>query len=323
MKILFQLDDFDINKLRDTSTMVLIYNALLLGHDVHYAHPDSLSLNGDDISAKITKITLNHDKIIAENPIADASHIKLSEAKRQNLHDFDICFIRQNPPFDMKYISNLYILNILKEKHRVFLSNDAMGILRLSEKISPLFFTKDYIPKTLLSNDEQEIENFLNQQKKIIAKSLYGYGGKEIIASDKISEIIAFKQQIEQNDGQVIYQEFLEEANLSGSLRVDIYFDEIIGAIRLKNENSFITNGNFIYEFAEISKMQKKIATEIIAIMQDNAIHYAGIDFIGDKLMEINITCPAILKVMEKVNPAGKYAQKLINKVCEASEKFN
>ena len=155
-KALFQMDPFNKLNIKTDSTIAIIKEALILGIEVYVSKPKDLYLMQNNAFVSFTKVNLKNSKF------------SFSKLKKSNINKFDYFFIRQDPPFDLNYLTNCYLLELhqkFNKKPRFI--NDPGGIKNFTEKICPIYFNS-LMPKTLVTSDEKIFKEKLSKKKTLI-----------------------------------------------------------------------------------------------------------------------------------------------------------
>ena len=282
MKVIFQIDEFkSLNKTTDTS-LCLAKEALLRNFNVWFYTPDQLTYNYNKLLAVANQVTSISDQEIVLNPDQEIL-----------LNDADILFIRQNPPFDMNYITYTYLLDLLEN---TIIINNPTGIRNFTEKLSTLNFPELIIKSMVTSNPEQA-NQFLQKHKNIVCKPLYEFGGRDIkryhIDQSDIFHI-EFKKLCSKYKTPIMLQKFIPEV-IKGDKRIIIVKGKPVGAIkRIPPANSIKANlcaGGFATKVS-LSKQDLYIANTVGKELVKHDILFAGIDIIDRYLVEINVTSP-------------------------------
>ena len=274
-----------LNPYSDTS--VFLANEIQTKYKIFYYDPKELSIINSKVTAKGFFIKFNYKKKKFFNII-----------KKQNLN-LELCkfiLIRQDPPFNLEYISTTYILDHIKHKVRII--NDPTSIRNVSEKLFSAKYQK-FMPQTIFSQNLNEIKSFFKKNKKVIIKPIHGYGGNNILLMNKFNSKI-IKSFIKKHD-HIMCQKFL--TNISkGDKRVFIINGKVVGAIsRVPKKGSFLSNMSkgAVPINVKLTKSELKIAKIISKDLQKENIYFAGIDFIDQKLNgDINVTSPTGLKTL-------------------------
>ncbi|MEM6650791.1 MAG: hypothetical protein AAF603_11135, partial [Pseudomonadota bacterium] len=285
MHACFIIDPLDgLNPYKDSSIDLMMEAAARGYHTDILEDLNSIAGGSDGVSAKVQ--TVNFVPHVREHKTLDLEHRSLSALRRHNLADYDVIFIRLDPPFDMRYFSLALLLSPLEGK-TIFV-NSPKGLRVISEKLSALHFAQS-TPQTLVSYDKDVLRDFAQHHEKVVLKPSYFGSGQGIAISSaddpKFDEKIQTILDIDPK-GPAIVQGFLPEV-VDGDTRVMMLEGEVMGALgRKPPEGDFRANiavgGN---EFAvELSEAQKAAAREVGHYLKKEGIIYAGLDFIGDAL---------------------------------------
>ena len=278
--------------------------SVFLGHEaqksqykIFYYEPKNLSIINNNVIAKGFFIEFNYSK---------KNFFKIIKYQKLNLLKCKFILIRQDPPFNLEYISTTYILDKIKDKVKIV--NNPTSIRNISEKLYSSFFQK-YMPKTIFSRDLKEIKIFYKSNKKMIIKPIHGFGGNDILliqGSFNSKLIVNFIKK----HGHIMCQKFLPKIKY-GDKRVFLINGKICGAIsRVPKKGSFLSNmskgANPI--LTKLTNNEKRISNIIAKNLIKAKIYFAGIDFIDQKLNgDINVTSPTGLKTyydLSKINLA-------------------
>lgn len=210
-----------------------------------------------------------------------------------NLLAVDIIFLRQNPPFNINYLTSTYFLDFLPKN--ILILNNPNGIRNNPEKILVNYF-QDFVPPTLISNDSKIIEEFIKINNKVVIKPLYSFGGKGVLTFNKndknLKSVLEFF--LEKNKQNFLIQKFLPEV-FKGDIRVLLIDGNFLGSFRrMPHKKDFRSNllvgGKYINH--NINKKQKDICYKISTCLKQIGLFFVGIDIIENYLIEINITSP-------------------------------
>lgn len=287
LKIAFQMDSIlEINVASDT-TFALILEAYSRNFDLYYYNPASLTLNGKDVLAtaqKILKASSNVD-----------NHVDLQEEKILNLNEMNVIWLRQDPPFDMSYLTSAYLLEyLIANNPKVLVLNNPKKVLNYPEKIVAHYFSH-LMPKTIITKNRSIIKDFLIQEEKVIIKPLYDAKGNSVFLLENNTPnveplidnfLTTYKEPI-------IVQEFLKNIVL-GDKRVLIIDGEPLGAFTRVPQTGITSNlakGGRAEE-ALLSNKELQMCKEVGAFLKHHDLFFAGIDIIDEKLTEINLTSP-------------------------------
>lgn len=275
MKIAFQMEPMDEPKPGDSHTLTLMHEATKRGYDVFHYTPDTLSLDQTgQVSAYIAPVRVDLDK---------DEHYALGEYSRQDLSDFDVIMFRQDPPYDIAYVTNTVILERLKKEGVLFV-NDPFWIRNMPDKLS-IFDFAEYLPPTLVSRNLEEVGAFYEEHQDVIIKPLHSFHGHGIRRSQNIGDA---KKTLSEYDEQLMFQPFLKEV-LEGNKRVVFYDGEIAGILNsIPDDKEFRIFRGSTDVAAELTPREREICEKIGAVLKERGMLFVGIDFIGEYLTEIN-----------------------------------
>jgi glutathione synthase len=275
----------ELNPKSDTSIFLAV-EAQNRNCKIFYYEPKDLSIINDKVIAKgyyieFTYTNKNFFKIISKQTL------DLSKCK--------YLLIRQDPPFNMEYISTTYILDKIKDKVKIV--NNPTSIRNISEKLYSASFQK-FMPNTIFTKDINEIKKFFKKNKKIIIKPIHSFGGNNIhLIQNNFKN--TFISKFVKKHGHIMCQKFLSKIKY-GDKRVWLINGKICGAIsRIPKEGSFLSNLSKGAKAITIkpNKIELKISKIIAKDLKKQNIYFAGIDFIDQKLNgDINVTSPTGLK---------------------------
>jgi glutathione synthase len=274
-----------LNPKSDTSIFLAI-EAQKKNYRIFYYEPNNLSIINDKVIAKGFFINFNYSK---------KNFFKVIKKQTIDLSNCKFLLIRQDPPFNLEYISTTYILDKLKNKVKII--NDPTSIRNISEKLYSSIFQK-FMPETIFTKDINEIKKFYKKNNKIIIKPIHSFGGNDIHLI-QTSFKKTFISKFIKKHGHIMCQKFLSKIKY-GDKRVWLINGKVCGAIsRIPKEGSFLSN---LSKGAQaITATPNKIELNISKIIGKNLkkqnIYFAGIDFIDQKLNgDINVTSPTGLK---------------------------
>lgn len=285
LKIVFQMDPLeDVNIIGDTS-FDLALTAHQRGHEIWTYGPDQMRLDHGRVFARTRKI--------ASLQRQEGAHVTWAEEEDLCLHEVDVILIRQDPPFDMHYITACHLLERVQPD--VLVLNDPAQIRNAPEK---LFVTEfpDLTPPTLITADEPALRRFRAKHKDIILKPLYGNGGAGVFRvrpdDQNFSSLLEMFNQFYREP--VIAQAYLPDVR-AGDKRIILLDGEPVGAInRVPAENEARSNMHVggRAEAIDLSPRDREICTRIGPALSQRGLVLVGIDVIGDWLTEINVTSP-------------------------------
>ena len=260
-------------------------------YKIFYYEPKNLSINKSKVIAEGFFIKFDYNK---------KKTFEILKRKKLNLSTCRFILIRQDPPFNLEYISTTYILDKIKNKVKII--NDPSSIRNISEKLYSSKYQK-FMPDTLFSQNISEIKSFINIHKKIILKPIHGHGGNDIFLLSRVN-LKLIKKFIKKHNF-VMCQKFLTKIS-EGDKRVFIINGKISGAIsRVPKKGSFLSNlskGGKAFN-TKLTNNEIKISKKIAFDLKKENIFFAGIDFIDQKLNgDINVTSPTGLKTLYDIS---------------------
>jgi glutathione synthase len=272
-----------LNPKSDTS--VFLANEIQSKYKIFYYDPKDLSIINSKVIAKgfFIKFDYNQKKFF-----------KIIKNQILNLELCKYILIRQDPPFNLEYISTTYILDQIK--HKVKIINDPTSIRNVSEKLYSAKYQK-FMPDTIFSQNLDEIRFFFKKNKKVIVKPIHSYSGNDILLMNSFNLKI-INNFIKKHD-HIMCQKFLPKIS-KGDKRVFIINGKVVGAIsRVPKKGSFLSNMSkgAVPINIKLTKSELKISKLISKDLKKENIFFAGIDFIDQKLNgDINVTSPTGLK---------------------------
>ena len=283
LKVAFQMDHVGSLDISGDTTFALCLEAQRRGHEIFHYVPESLTYENGIISAPIEPMEVRDNK---------NNHFSLKPPIQSDFSNIDILLMRQEPPFDMNYITYTHLLEHLPDSVKII--NDPNSVRNAPEKLLVTFF-KNLMPETIISRDKNAILNFQEMHKDIVVKPLYGKGGEGIILIKEGEDIeVIISDFLENEKEPIMVQPFLPEVK-HGDKRIIILNGEPVGCLnRIPAEGEFRSNLGVggIPKLSELSENDKKICLSIKPILLDMNLFFVGIDVIGDYLTEINVTCP-------------------------------
>ena len=275
----------ELNTKSDTSVFLAV-EAQKRNYKIFYYEPKDLSIINDKVVAKGYYIKFSY---------SNKNFFKIISKQTLDLSRCKYLLIRQDPPFNLEYISTTYILDKIKDKVKII--NNPTSIRNISEKLYSTRFQK-YMPDTIFTKDIKEIKKFFKKNKKIIIKPIHSFGGNDIHLVQTTFKNTFISKFIKKH-GHIMCQKFLSKIQY-GDKRVWLINGKICGAIsRIPKEGSFLSN---LSKGAKAittkpNKIELKISKIIAKDLKHQNIYFAGIDFIDQKLNgDINVTSPTGLK---------------------------
>ena len=291
-KIAIQMDNIKTIDLDFDSSFIIGLEGQKRNYDLFYYHPDDLFIDQGEVKAKGFFLELCDQKINYYKFLSDKTEVKLE--------DFKFIFLRQDPPFNMHYITSTYILDCLPKSTKVI--NNPSSVRNAAEKILPFQF-KEFMPHTLISQNVDEIKNFFKVHQDIITKPLYGNGGEGIQRSqDGLLDGIDI--QGDYLEMPIMAQKYIPEIS-EGDRRIIFFDGDYVGSVaRIPSEGSIKANfhaGGSAKKTGLVFRDQQII--EVLGKeLKKMDLFFVGIDIIGNFLTEINVTSPTGIKQINKLN---------------------
>tara|TARA_E500000178_G_C16935997_1_gene714044 strand:- start:43 stop:987 length:945 start_codon:yes stop_codon:yes gene_type:complete len=288
LRVGIQMDPIGEIDISGDTSFALALEAQRRGHELFYYEPDRLAMRDGQVSAAIQPLQ-----------VADAlgAHFELGAASITDLRDLDVILMRQDPPFDMHYISATHMLERVHPDTLVV--NDPAAVRNAPEKIFPVRFA-GLLPDTLITRDRAALDAFRAEFGDIILKPVFGNGGAGIFRIGPDDENFgALVDMFVQTDREpIIAQRYLPEVR-AGDKRVILVEGEAVGALnRVPAAGDARANVHVggTPEAAGLTDRDLEIAHEIGPVLRDMGIVFAGIDIIGAHLTEINVTSPTCIR---------------------------
>ncbi|WP_210093317.1 glutathione synthase [Ruegeria sp. HKCCSP346] len=310
MKIAFQMDPIGAVDINADSSFRLAEEAQARGHSLFFYGPDQLAYQEGRITARGHDMTVQR---VAGDPAI------LSSEREVDLADFDMVWLRQDPPFDMHYITSTHLLDRLKGQTLVV--NDPFWVRNYPEKLLVLDFP-DLTPPTTIARDIKTIKAFKEKHGDIILKPLYGNGGAGVFRLDANDRNLTSLHELFTGFSRepLIVQKFLPDVS-NGDKRVILVDGEPVGAINRvpaagETRSNMHVGGR--PEKVGLSERDLEICAAIGPLLKEKGQIFVGIDIIGDYLTEINVTSPTGIQELERfdgVNIAEKIWQAIEAKI--------
>lgn len=293
MKIIVQMDPIEKLNLEGDSTFALLYEAQTRGYEIDFYTPNMLTLEDGILLAEAYQISLKN------NP---SEIIKSNGAKSVQLDKYDVVLMRQDPPFDMNYITATHLLETVQE--RVLILNNPFYVRNCPEKIFVNKYKK-FMPPTMITRNTSEINRFRDRYDEIIIKPLYGNGGASVFYSNKsdrnFSSIIENFMNI--SNEPFIIQKFIPNVS-HGDKRIILINGQIAGAINRLPQNGEIRSNMHVGGRAvktEITPNERKICDALSKDLINFGLFFVGIDVIDNFITEINVTSPTGIREIHKL----------------------
>ncbi len=295
-KIAIQMDPLESINIKSDSTYILALEAQKRGYQLFHYLPENLIYENGRVSALGNVFKLFPNKKI---------FFKKYQTQKIFLDDYDVILVRQDPPFNMSYITATYLLE--KVCNKTLILNNPKSIRDNPEKLS-MFNFKSVIPPTLISKNIEQCFNFQKKYKRTIIKPLYGNGGEGISKLEGIN--VALKRKIlkliNKYKQPIVIQKYLSEIK-EGDRRIILIDGEYVGSVaRIPKKGSVTANfhtGGTAKKVGLIRR-DKKICNILKPFLKKNKLFFTGIDIIGNYLTEINVTSPTGIQEINRLNGA-------------------
>jgi len=292
MKIAFIMDPLEGVKAHKDTTYFLMLAAAERGHEVYYLDQGDLSCRHDRVHANLTRVRVHADE---RKPFTVVDHAVRA------LGQMDAVMVRPDPPFDRRYFYTTLFLDLLPKTTVVV--NSPAGLRNWNEKLIALHYP-ELTPTSLVTRSRDEILDFMAQHGRVTLKPIDGFGGRGVVflepGGGNVDQLIALVS----HDGshQVIVQVYIPEAK-QGDKRVLMLDGEPLGAVMRKapagKELNNLDAGGTAHP-AELTQRDREIAATLAPGLREQGILFAGIDLLGDKLIEINVTSPTVLRELAR-----------------------
>src|SRR6201996_200166 len=296
LNVAVQMDPIERINIRGDSTFALLLEAQARRHALAYYTPDRMALRGNEAFATVRALTVRD---------TEGDHVTLGEEKRVALKSFDVILMRQDPPFDLAYITATHLLERLAPDTLVV--NDPGHVRNAPEKVFVTEFP-DLMPPTLITRDLGEIKAFRAEHRDIVMKPLYGHGGegvflltREDLNFGSLYDLFStlFREQW-------VVQKFLPAVR-DGDKRIILVDGEFAGAINrvpaADDLRSNMVRGG-VPKATDLTKREREICARLGPALRERGLLFVGIDVIGDYLTEINVTSPTGIRSVKALGGA-------------------
>ncbi len=308
LKVAIQMDPIGPIDIDTDSSFRIAVEAAARGHELFYYTPDKLAFQNGQVTARGWPLQVQAVK---------GNHYSLGNEQTVNLADWDVVWLRQDPPFDMGYITNTHLLDMIHPETLVV--NDPFWVRNFPEKLLVLQFS-DLTPPTTIARDLATIQDFKKQHGDIILKPLYGNGGAGVFRLGPDDRNLTSLHELFTgiNSEPLIAQKFLPDVS-NGDKRIILVNGEPVGAIN-RVPKAGETRSNLHVggrpEKIGLSKRDREICAAIGPLLRKKGQIFVGIDVIGDYLTEINLTSPTGIQELERFD--GTNTAELIWQTIEA-----
>jgi glutathione synthase len=301
LNVAVQMDPIARINIRGDSTFALLLEAQKRGHTISYYTPDKLSLRGNELVAPVQRLSVRDQ---------DGDHFTLGEAQRVSLASFDVVLLRQDPPFDLAYITSTHFLERIHPKTLVV--NNPASVRNAPEKIFVMDFP-DLMPPTLISRDLDEINSFRAEHGAVVMKPLHGHGGAavfRILPQDMNFGSLYDMFSVTFREPWVI-KRFLAEVK-HGDKRIILVDGEFAGAVnRVPADDDLRSNmvRGAAAQATDLTPREREICARLAPELRARGLLFVGIDVIDGNLTELNVTSPTGIRAIARLggpDVAGK-----------------
>lgn len=293
LQVAFQMDPMEGINIDGDSTFVLMLEAQTRGYTLWHYLAEDLSYKDGEVYAAARKVNVKREK---------GNHFKvLSDTVNLNLRDVDVVWMRQDPPFDMSYITATHLLDLIADDTLVM--NNPAEVRNAPEKLFVAQF-KSLMPPTLITRSEDEVKAFRSEHGEIIVKPLYGNGGAGVFhLTESDSNLGSLMEMfLEGSREPVMVQKFLPEVRL-GDKRIILIDGQAVGAINRvpadgEIRSNMVAGGTAVH--SNLTAREREICDTIGPDLKKRGLTFVGIDVIGDWLTEINVTSPTGLQSINR-----------------------
>lgn len=293
LRVAVQMDPIEHIKIAGDSTFALMLEAQARGHELFVYGAEQLSLRDNRLSARVRPVQVRDEA---------GNHCTLGEEFRTEMTAFDVVLMRQDPPFDLAYITASHLLERIHPK--VLVVNDPFHVRNAPEKILVTEFP-DLMPPTLISRDRAEIEAFRAEHGDIVMKPLYGNGGAGVfkVARDDMN-FNGFMDHFSQSAREPwMIQRFLPKVH-EGDKRIILVDGEALGGVNRVpapgDIRSNLVRGGAA-KATDLTPREREICDRIGPLLKERGLIFVGIDVIDGNLTEINVTSPTGIRAIKRL----------------------
>jgi glutathione synthase len=293
LTVAVQMDPVEKIKIAGDTTFALMLEAMARGHRLFYYTPDRLSLSGGRVVAEAAPIAVRD---------IEGDHFTLGEAKEIDLAGFDVVLLRQDPPFDLAYITSTHLLEFLQPQ--VLVVNDPASVRNAPEKLFVMNFPQ-LMPPTLITRDKKAIEAFREEHGEVVMKPLHGHGGASVFKLARKDPnfgslydlfAVTFREPW-------VVQRFLPQVS-EGDKRIILVDGKAAGAVnRVPAENDIRSNmvRGGAAKPTDFTPREREICETIGPELKKRGLLLVGIDVIDGHLTEINVTSPTGIRAIKRI----------------------
>jgi len=293
LKVAVQMDPIERINIRGDSTFALLLEAQARGHVLSYYTPDRLAQTQDGVFAAMQPLSVRDEL---------GNHFTLGEARRTALTDVDVILLRQDPPFDLAYITTTHMLERVHPK--TFVVNNPASVRNAPEKVFVTEFP-DLMPPTLITRDLAEIKSFRTEHGDIVMKPLYGKGGEAVfrLAREDLNFGSLYDLFAATFREPWVVQKYLPAVK-EGDKRIILVDGEFAGAVnRIPAADDLRSNmvRGGVPKATDLSAQEREICARLGPALRERRLLFVGIDVIGGFLTEINVTSPTGIRAIKNL----------------------
>jgi len=293
LRVAVQMDPIERIRIGGDTTFALMLEAKARGHELFYYTPDRLSMKSREVFAEASRVEVRD---------IEGDHVTLGLVENLDLASVDVVLLRQDPPFDLAYITSTHLLEQLQPK--VLVVNDPVSVRNAPEKLFVMNYPQ-FMPKTLITRSKAAIEAFREEHGEIVMKPLHGHGGASVFKVAKQDPnfgslydlfSVTFREQW-------VVQEFLP-AVVKGDKRIVLIDGKAAGAVnRVPAENDIRSNmvRGGAAAATEFTPREQEICETLGPELRRQGLMLVGIDVIDGYLTEINVTSPTGVRAIRKI----------------------
>ena len=297
LAVAIQMDPIETINIDTDSTFVLALEAQRRGHALHHYLPRELTLRDGRLTARARRVELRRER---------GRHFSLGAAATLELAAMDVILMRQDPPFDMAYITATHLLEHVRD--RVLVVNDPVSVRNAPEKLFATHFP-GLMPPTLITSDRDEIVAFRREHGEIILKPLFGNGGAGVFrlspADENLNALLELFTQLYREP--IIVQRYLPQIR-QGDKRIILVDGEPLGGVlRVPPAGEARANLHVGGKAVKttLTAREREICAAIGPTLKEQGLIFVGIDVIGDYLTEINVTSPTGVQEINRLDGAA------------------
>ena len=296
LNVAVQMDPIERINIRGDSTFALLLEAQARAHPLSYYTPDQLAMRDGNVSATVRPLAVRD---------AVGDHFTLGEPRHAELTSFDVILLRQDPPFDLAYITSTHMLERVTRKTLVV--NDPAHVRNAPEKVFVTEFP-DLMPPTLITRDLDAIKRFRAEQGDIVMKPLYGKGGEAVfrLAAEDLNFGSLYDLFTATFREQWVVQKFLPAVK-AGDKRIILVDGEFAGAVnRIPAPDDLRSNmvRGGVPKATDLTPREREICARLGPALRERGLLFVGIDVIDGFLTEINVTSPTGIRSVKNLGGA-------------------